>query len=258
MESSAMARMTSRLPQPGFELGLASYSTREFNLDQTITMAKRVGLKHLGLKSVHLPLTASEEECHAAADKIRSAGLDFYTAGVIYLKTKEDVDQAYHYARACGIRYITGSPADAMLPLCEEYARKFNIGLAIHNHGPGDDLNPTVPGIYEKIRNMDKRIGICMDIGHVVRLNHDPVQEFRQCFDRIHDMHIKDVDKASADGDTIEMGRGVINLKEFFQSVLEMQYSGMASFEHEKDGKDPLPGLAESVGYMHGLLRGLV
>ena len=244
-------------PGKGFEFGLASYSTREFSLDETIRMTKRVGLTHLGLKSVHLPLTASDDECRAAAEKIRSAGIDFYTAGVIYLKTREDVEQAFRYAKACGIRYITGSPSDDMLPLCEEYTRKTDIGLAIHNHGPGDDLNPTVPGIYAKISKLDSRIGICMDIGHVVRLNRDPVAEFKQCFDRIRDLHIKDVDKAAADGDTVEMGRGVINLPAFFAAILDMKYAGMASFEHEKDGKDPLPGLAESVGYMHGLLAGL-
>lgn len=239
------------------ELGLASYTTREFSLDDTIKMTQRLGLKHLGLKSFHLPLTSTEAECNAAAAKIRDAGIDFYTAGVIYMKTKDEVDQAYQYARACGIRYITGSPSNEMLPLCNEYAKKFNIGLAIHNHGPGDDLNPTVPSIYEKVKNLDSRIGICMDIGHVVRLNRDPVAEFKQCFDRIIDLHIKDVNEASAKGDTIEMGRGVINLPAFFRTVLAMNYKGMASFEYEKDAKDPLPGLAESVGYVHGVLATL-
>jgi hypothetical protein len=29
------------------------------------------------------------------------------------------------------------------------------------------------------------------------------------------------------------------------------------AFEYEKDGKDPLPGLAESVGFLRGVLRTL-
>jgi inosose dehydratase len=33
-----------------------------------------------------------------------------------------------------------------------------------------------------------------------------------------------------------------------------MEYGGTAAFEYEKDGEDPLPGLAESVGYVRGIL----
>src|SRR5450759_809486 len=69
-------------PQPSpwsLKLGLASYSTREFSLDETIKITLRMGLKYLGLKSFHLPLTSTIEECRAAAEKITAAGLDFYS-----------------------------------------------------------------------------------------------------------------------------------------------------------------------------------
>ena len=36
-----------------------------------------------------------------------------------------------------------------------------------------------------------------------------------------------------------------------------MGYRGTAAFEYEKDGRDPLAGLAESVGYVRGVLAGL-
>ncbi len=236
------------------ELGLASYTTREFSLDETIGMALRVGLKHLGLKSFHLPLDASEAACKAAAEKIRAAGIDFYSAGVIYMNKKEEVDQAFNYARACGIRFIVGVPAYDLLDYTQDMIRQFNIMVAIHNHGPGDTVYPTVPGIYEKIAGMDKRMGICMDIGHVVRLDRDPLAELRQCFDRILDIHIKDVDKRTAEGEAIEAGRGVIDLPAFLRETIRLQYKGILSFEFEKDPKDPLPGLAESVGYVQGVL----
>jgi hypothetical protein len=37
--------------------------------------------------------------------------------------------------------------------------------------------------------------------------------------------------------------------------LLEENYSKVLSFEYEKDGKDPLTGLAESVGYVRGIIR---
>ncbi len=239
------------------ELGLASYTTREFSLDDTIAMAKRVGLKHLGLKSFHLPLDATEAACQAAAAKIRNAGIDLYSAGVIYMNKKEEVDQAFNYARACGIKFIVGVPAHDLLPYTEEMIKQFNIMVAIHNHGPGDDVYPTVPGIYEKITGMDPRMGICMDIGHVVRLDRDPVAELKQCFNRIFDIHIKDADKRTSEGEAVEIGRGVIDIPAFLREVIRLHYKGILSFEYEKDPKDPLPGLAESVGYVRGVLATL-
>jgi len=237
-----------------FELGLASYTTRAFTLEQTISMTQRLNLKHICLKSFHLPLNASESECKAASDKIKAAGIDFYSAGVIYMNKKEEVDQAFNYARACGIRIIVGVPAIELLSYAETMIKQYNIMLAIHNHGPGDLVYPTVPGIYEKIIQLDERMGICMDIGHTVRLDRDPIAELNQCFDRILDIHVKDVDKRSADGTTVEIGRGVIDIPGFLKEVKRLNFNGIISFEHEKDEKDPLPGLAESVGYVKGVL----
>jgi len=236
------------------ELGLASYTTREFSLDATIQMAQRVNLKHLGLKNFHLALDASEADCKAAGAKIRAAGIDFYSAGVIYMNKKEEVDQAFSYARACDIHTIVGVPSYDLLTYTEEKIKQYNIMVAIHNHGPGDTVYPTVPGIYEKIAKMDKRMGICMDIGHVVRLDRDPVAELKQCFDRILDIHIKDEDKRTAEGEAIEIGRGVIDIPGFLKELIRLEYHGIVAFEFEKDPKDPLPGLAESVGYVRGVL----
>ncbi len=237
-----------------FRLGLASYTTRAFTLDQTIAMTQRVGLKHICLKSFHLPLDASESDCKAAAGKIQAAGIDFSSAGVIYMKKKEEVDQAFNYARACGIPMIIGVPSVELLSYTESMIKQYNIMLAIHNHGPGDLIYPDVPGIYEKIVKLDKRMGICMDIGHTVRLDRDPVSDLNQCFDRILEIHIKDVDKKAADGTTVEIGRGVIDIPAFFRETKRLNFNGIISFEHEKDEKDPLPGLAESVGYVKGVL----
>ncbi len=237
-----------------FELGLASYTTRAFTLDQTISMAQRVNFRHISLKSFHLPLDASENDCKAAADKIKAAGIDFYAAGVIYMNKKEEVDQAFNYARACGIRMIIGVPAVGLLSYAESMIKQYNIMLAIHNHGPGDLIYPDVPGIYEKIAKLDDRMGICMDIGHTVRLDRDPVADLNQCFDRILEIHIKDVDKRAADGATLEIGRGVIDIPGFMKELKRLNYKGILSFEYEKDEKDPLPGLAESVGFVKGVM----
>jgi sugar phosphate isomerase/epimerase len=102
---------------------------------------------------------------------------------------------------------------------------------------------------------MDPGMGLCIDIGHTARLGLDPTSDTRKFMDRVHDIHIKDEDKAEASGKTCEIGRGVIDIPGFLQMLLEENYSKVVSFEYEKDGKDPLAGLAESVGYVRGVLK---
>jgi len=237
-----------------FELGLASYSLREFSLDETLKMTTRLGLTNIAFKSMHLPLDSNETQINEAVSKVKKAGLNLYGAGVIYMANEEEVNRAFKYAQTAGLKVIIGVPEHNLLPLVEEKVKAYDIKLAIHNHGPGDKRYPSAESAYEKIKNMDLRMGLCLDIGHTQRLDIDPAKTASQFMDRLHDVHIKDVDKSAAEGQTIEIGRGVIDIPSFLKVLIEERYSGKVSFEFEKDGNDPLPGLAESVGYVRGCL----
>jgi len=240
-----------------FSLGLASYTLREFSLEQTIAITKRLALEKIVLKSMHLPLESPEPEIAAAAQKVRAAGLDLYGCGVVYMTSEAEVEQGFRYAKAAGLRMIIGAPAPELLGQVEKKVRESDIRLAIHNHGPEDKLYPTPASVYEKIRKLDRRVGLCIDIGHTMRAGIDPVKAAQECADRVLDFHVKDVTAATKDGQTVEMGRGVIDLPGFMRTIVKLDYDGTLAFEFEKDEKDPLPGLAESVGYLRGLLAAL-
>ncbi|MEQ9376856.1 MAG: sugar phosphate isomerase/epimerase family protein [Imperialibacter sp.] len=245
----------SRASKYTFQLGLASYTFREFSLDTTIEYTKRLGISKIALKSMHLPLDSSEADIKAAAKKIADAGLELYGAGVIYMKTEAEVNQAFAYAKAAGMKMIIGVPNYDLLPLAEKKVKETDIKLAIHNHGPGDDLYRSPKDVYEKVKGLDKRIGLCMDIGHVVRIGEDPSVWAEKFKDRIYDIHLKDEDKAQEDGKPLEIGRGVTDIPAFLKTMIKVGYTGYMSLEYEKDGKDPLAGAAESFGYVRGVLK---
>lgn len=249
-----MARSEPAVAQ-SFTLGLASYTFRNFGLNETLKAAQRLGLKRVALKSMHLPLDSTPDKIKEVASTVKAAGLELYGAGVIYMKSEAEVNQAFEYARQAGMQVIIGVPNHDLLPLSEKKVKEYNIKLAIHNHGPGDELYSSVNDVYEKIKNLDKRIGLCMDIGHVIRIKEDPAALAIKYKDRLYDCHLKDEDKREADGKPVEAGRGVIDLPAFLKAVTKINYNGSLSFEYEKDGDDPLPGLAESVGYVRGVLR---
>lgn len=241
-------------PKTPFELGIASYTFREFSLEETIKMTQKLGMKKLCLKSMHLPLDLSADELRSQSDKVRSAGIDLYGGGVIYMESKEEVDRAFNYAKTAGMKVIVGVPEHELLELCNTRVKETGINLAIHNHGPGDDIYPSPESAYRLVENMDPGMGLCVDIGHTARIGLDPIKETSRFMDRVHDIHIKDEDKAEEDGTTIEIGHGVLDIPGFLSMLIKENYSKVVSFEFEKDDKDPLPGLAESVGYVRGVL----
>ncbi len=235
-------------------LGMASYTFRKFSLDDTLAMTNRLGLKHIAFKSMHLPLDSTEAEIKAAAAKTRNAGLDLYGCGVVYMANEEQVNQAFNYAKAAGMKVIIGVPEYNLLNLVNEKVKEYDIIVAIHNHGPGDERYPAPSDVYEHVKNLDKRIGLCMDIGHTQRIGLDPSVETEKYFDRLLDIHIKDVSAPTKDGKTVEIGRGIIDIPKFLGTLLKLGYTGKVSLEYEKDQDDPLPGAAESIGYLKGVL----
>ena len=252
--AGAAEQSPSKPEQRPLRLALASYTLRKFDLDQTVAMTKRLGLEAICLKSFHLPLEATPDEIAAAAAKVRDAGLVLYGCGVVTMKSDEQVDQAFDYAKAAGMTDIVAAPTPEMLPRIEAKVREYDLRVCIHNHGPGDTHFPTPAAGYEKIQGLDKRIGLCHDVGHTVRYGEDAIEQGKKVADRVYDVHIKDVTEPTKAGQAIACGRGVIALPRLLHSLIQTGYGGYLAFEYEAEADDPLPGLAESVGYIRGLL----
>lgn len=237
------------------KLGLASYTLRKYSLDDTIVIAKKLELKSIALKSMHMPLESSAEDLKAIAEKVRAAGLDLYGAGVIYMKSKEEVVKAFEYAKNAGIPTIVGVPNHDLLAFVDEQVKSSGIRVAIHNHGPGDDLYSSPADVFEKIKNFDPRIGLCIDIGHVQRIGQQPAAMIEKYSKRLFDIHMKDVSSNDARGTPVEIGRGTIDIPLVLKTLKKVGYKHIIAIEYEKDEQEPVPGLAGSTGYLRGVLK---
>jgi len=240
-------------PADLFGIGIAGYTFMQLSVDKAIEIMKRVGVTFLSLKDVYMPMNSTQEVITSVMDKFKAAGINVYTVGVVYMKTQESVDQAFAYAKMSGVNMIVGAPNYELLAYTEKKVKEYDFKLAIHNHGPDNPLYPNATDIWNHIKDMDPRMGICIDIGHTIRDGQDPSVDINRYSKRIFDMHIKDVDKAAREGKTIEMGRGVIDIPLVVATLRKVRYSGKCSLEFEKDMKDPLAGIAESIGYFKGV-----
>jgi inosose dehydratase len=238
----------------GFDLGMASYTLRTYPLDQAIALTTRLRLKKITLKDMHLPMATTPEEMASVHARLKAAGLQLSSCGVVYMTTEEEVNRAFAYAKLAGIKMMVGVPETPLMDLTERKVKELDISLAIHNHGPTDKRFPSPESAYTLIRNRDKRMGLCIDVGHTQRLGLDPSVEVEKYFDRLLDVHIKDVSSADAKGTTVEIGAGVIDIPKLLKTLVRLKYKGTLHFEHEKDEKDPFPGVSESVGYVRGVL----
>jgi sugar phosphate isomerase/epimerase len=237
-----------------FSIGMAGYTFIEFSIEKTIEIMKRVGVVNLSLKDFHMPMNSNQEQINEVIGKFKSSGINVYTVGVIYMKTRESVDQAFEYARMAGVKMIVGAPDYEILPYVEKKIKSYDFRLAIHNHGPDNPLYPNATDIWNHIKDLDQRIGICIDIGHTTRDGQNASVDIFKYRSRIYDMHIKDVDKADKKGITVEMGRGIIDIPGVVATLRKIKYTGSCSLEFEKDMTDPLPGIAESIGYFKGVM----
>ncbi len=240
-------------------LGVASYSLRNFPRDKAIEMVKALGTPYVNFKSVHLPFESSPDQLAAARREIEAAGLVIVGGGVITFDEDTDagVEKYFAYAKAAGMPLIAIHTDPKLLPRIERFAKQYDIKVAIHNHGPEDKHFPSPYDALPHVKQLDPRIGLCIDVGHTVRTGTDVVRAVADVGPRLLDMHMKDLRDLSAKGSQCIVGEGAIPIASIFRQLGTMGYRGYVNLEYEIDPDAPLPGMKQSFAYMRGALAGL-
>ncbi len=237
-----------------FELGVASWGLRKLDFEEVIQAMKDMQIKNISLKSMHLPFEFSADELENRIEKMRAEGLNPYAPGVVYMKTKEEADRAFEYTKNAGLGMIVGVPYYDILDYVEEKIKNYDIQVAIHCHGPDNLPYPSPVDAYERIQNRDERLGICVDVAHVVRSGLNPSEQIRMVKDRILDMHIWDVSEASKEGKAVRPGKGALDFEEVLKTLVDIGYSGYLSIEYGSEPENPVPACIETKGYINGIL----
>jgi sugar phosphate isomerase/epimerase len=251
-------------PPPGkfspLSLGLASYTFRNFTRAQLIGFMQKLHVASLNCKDVkdHLPMDPALEA--AALADYAAAGIKLHAAGAIYFQnnTNDQIRAKFEYCKRAGIKVIVaGDPTPDTLPLIEPFVKEYDIRLAIHNHGPEDKLFPSPFDVLKAIKNMDPRIGCCIDVGHAARAGANLVEAIHAAGPRLYNMHVKDLTDLSSKESQVAVGEGILPFREMFEALIKIGYQGYIDLEYEIFPDDPMPGVIESFAYMRGLLNGM-
>jgi sugar phosphate isomerase/epimerase len=264
-------------------LGIASYTFRNFDSAHLIDFMHQLKTPLLNLKSVHLPMTSLDvvptqlktppqpvqadvhptmiplDQVAAQAAAYRAAGFVLTAAGNITFDKDDDADirPKFEYLKAAGIPIAVCAPTHQNLPRLEKFVKEYNIKLAIHNHGPEDKNFPSPFEVLAAVKNMDPRIGLCIDLGHAMRAGADVVAAIYAAGPRLYDIHIKDLADATAKESQVAVGEGIMPVRAIFQALMEIHYPGNVDLEYEIHANDPMPGVVESFANMRGVLAGM-
>jgi sugar phosphate isomerase/epimerase len=246
-------------PAVRFKLGVCTYSVREFQRKLAISMVQQLGIAYVSVKEFHLPYTSTVEEIAKARNDFQKAGLTIASGGNIDLQNEDPavLRRYFLYARACGMPLMVCAPTHKTLPLVEKLAREFDIKMAIHTHGPEDPNFPTPQVVLRAVKDMDPRMGLCMDVGHSMRGGADVVEEIANAGRRLFDMHFKDLKNRNDKNSQCDVGEGVMPVVAIFKQLQKTGYLGCVNLEYEINSENPLRGMLHSMGYMKGVQAGL-
>ncbi|MDZ7638783.1 MAG: sugar phosphate isomerase/epimerase [Bryobacterales bacterium] len=189
--STAPAAVVPGGKKPQFHLSVASYSLRKFDRAATIKMVKDLGVSHICVKSFHMPYEASPAQLAEYRKEFEGAGLKIIGGGTVTMQKEDENDlrASFEYAKNAGMPMMVIAPTVRTLPMIEKFVKEYNIAVAIHNHGTEDKHFPGPQDVLPHIRNMDPRMGLCIDLGHTTRSwNRHPSKPFKLSGKRILDI----------------------------------------------------------------------
>ena len=254
-----------------FKVGIAGYTFNKKSLDESLKIMQKIDCHYLCHKDFFVKYNATDTEIAAYLKKTFNAGVKTLATGPLYAKDEATLREQFEFAKKLGVNILVGVPyevkkgakdgwgpnrieSEAMLDIVEKLVKEYDMYYAIHNHGPDiPNLYPTAGSVMKRIKNRDKRIGVCLDVGHERRAGVDPVLFIKQNSDRIFDVHIKNIKIDPVKNLAMEGPRGELDIPAIFQALADVGYTGVCHIEYEKDFNDNAMGLAESFGYYRGV-----
>ncbi|MYB52310.1 MAG: sugar phosphate isomerase/epimerase [Acidobacteriia bacterium] len=240
------------------KLAVATYSLRKFSRSAAIDICRQLGVKYVNVKSFHMPYYLSADDLKAARKEFEKAGLEVVAGGNISLKSDDssELEHYFKYAVAAGMPIMVCAPTHSNLGAIEKLAIKYDRKMAIHNHGPEDKFYPAPSDVIKRVKNMDPRMGLCVDVGHAVRTGADILEEIDGAWDRIYDFHVKDLSDFGSKESRVDVGDGKMPIAAIFKMLKERKYQGVVGLEYEVVADHPQLGMAKSFSYMRGVLDG--
>lgn len=230
-------------PYLGWPIGVQSYSLRSFDLHEAVRHIQGMGLHYVEFYSKHLSPDATDDTIAETKKLLASADITLNAHGVNGFSADHDANRkVFEFAKKAGVKNITANPKPDSFDSLDKLVAEFDIRVCIHNHGPGalfDKSDDTL----NAVKDHDKRIGACVDTGHYIRSNEDPVEVIRKLGDRVFAAHIKDdTHKGDKGSHNVVIGQANLDVAGVFKALKEINFpaDGSISLEYEANPENPI------------------
>jgi sugar phosphate isomerase/epimerase len=254
-------------PFGGFNVGLQSYSLRHFKqLDQVLQRIRDLGLRYVEFYNAHVPVNSTDAQIKAVRALCREHNVTPIAFGVERF-TKDDAAnrRIFQFARDLGVRYLSADPDPDSFDSLDKLVAEFNISIAIHPHGPvGKQLHRwySAQRILDAVKNHDRRIGSCLDTGHLIRSAQppfgeklDPAAQIRAMGARNFGIHLKDHDNQTRRD--VVFGKGNLDVPAVLRALREVKFQGYLSIEYEANPENPIPDIRACLDVFRDSVRKL-
>jgi sugar phosphate isomerase/epimerase len=240
-----------------FDVGAQSYSLRGFPRDDMLQKMKVLGLTDLEGWDGHFAVTDDPNKIREYKDALKKAGIRMRSFGVeSFGGDKEANRRIFLFARAMGVPVLTADPNPASFDNLEELTKEYNVKIAIHNHGPGARYDKP-ESVYAALEGRSERIGACLDAGHLLRSDGDPVEFVRHVGPRLFDVHVKDVAGRGNEARFVDIGQGRLDTAAFLQALKDIRFKGLVALEYEEKPNDPIPNMMNCLAAIRAAVRKL-
>ncbi len=221
-------------------------------LDAALDAARDSGNHSIELWPGHLPADTPPDQVEAVLARCQERGLRVCGYGVVNL-SRADTETHLRCAKALGVDYVSVDfrPDDRQAQsAAAALAAKLGLRLALHNHGPGHAY-ATPEQVAAVLEGQPEVLGACVDTGHFLRADADPVAAIRLLSGRVHGVHLKDFLDAHQE---VMPGTGRLDLKRTIAALREVGFASDFVLEYEADPENPVPAVREAVAAVQAAL----
>jgi len=244
----------------GFNLGVQTYTFRNFDLEQALKRIKELGIKHAEFYSKHIPPDANSTKLKGILELCKEYDVTPVGFGVSgFTKDHDKNKQLFDFGKAIGVKYLSADPSVDSFDSLDKLVEEYKIAIAIHPHGPqGNDKRHhwwSAEVIMKAVKDHNKLIGACLDTGHLLRMAQlgeklDPAQQVKVMGDRNFAMHLKDHDNKRKTDVVFGDSTGTLDVAAVFQALRDVKFKGTVNIEYEANPADPSPDMKKCVAYV--------
>lgn len=173
----------------------------------------------------------------AVRRKFERAGINLFSMSNTFYDdcTDAEIDAMFRQMEALGLRvFQTGQTRVPMGRRLAPAAEKYGISPAFHPHGRVEDPDEVAsPESLTRLLEFSPAFRVCLDIGHFVAGNNDPLAFLQKHHERITHLHVKD--RKRNQGADVEWGEGDTPIKECLHLIRNNRWPIIALVEREHD-----------------------